>query len=103
MTRMRLDTAEIVAKWVPGSQEQPWTWDDESRDIESRVCVCCDQPGHYQRQIVEKMQAEGEWWEEATILLGPDGRVWDGHHRIVAAIDLAVESLSVELAGGEQP
>src|SRR5690606_22968569 len=33
------------------------------------------------------------------ILLGTDGRVWDGHHRITVAMHLGLESVPVEFAG----
>jgi hypothetical protein len=94
----------IISEWRPGSQD--WTWDDEQRDIAERVCCCrsheCESPsigaeGHYQRQIVDKLRDEGEWWDAATILLGNDGRVWDGHHRILAAIELEIKMLTVEI------
>ena len=32
------------------------------------------------------------------ILLGPDGRVWDGHHRLAAADELGIESVPVQFA-----
>src|SRR5690606_24415273 len=32
------------------------------------------------------------------ILLGTDGRVWDGHHRITVAMHLGLESVPVEFA-----
>lgn len=35
------------------------------------------------------------------ILLGTDGRVWDGHHRIVIAMHLGMDSVPVEFAGEE--
>jgi hypothetical protein len=34
----------------------------------------------------------------APVLLGSDGRVWDGHHRICIAIKYCIPSLMVELA-----
>ncbi|MEH3033343.1 MAG: ParB N-terminal domain-containing protein [Aeromicrobium erythreum] len=37
------------------------------------------------------------------ILLGNDGRVWDGHHRLCAANRLALESVPVEVAGWRRP
>ena len=100
ITRMRVD--EITTRWRPGSadakgdSDDPWTWADERQDIAARVCCCCDQPGHYQEQLVAKFVAEGEWWDEdESPMLGNDGRVWDGHHRIVAAVDLGIDELSV--------
>lgn len=95
---------EIMQKWRPGSYDTvgdaPWTWADEIVDIQTRECACCGEQGHYQRQVKEKLEAEGVWWECATILLGYDGRVWDGHHRIIAALDLDRE-IPVELVKKE--
>lgn len=95
-----MSVAEIMRRWRPGSFDPPWDWDDEAADLRSHVCACCDQPGHYQAKVEEKLRAEGPWWSEATIMLGPDGRVWDGHHRIVAAHALGIESLPVEVVKG---
>ncbi|WP_217181568.1 ParB N-terminal domain-containing protein [Streptomyces sp. AC495_CC817] len=33
------------------------------------------------------------------VLLGNDGRVWDGHHRIVAAMHLELDTIPVEFSG----
>lgn len=91
---MSMPLAEILAKWLPGSRPQPHTWDDEERDILERVCLCCDQPGHYQRQL-EAFLAERGGIDQG-ICLGGDGRVWDGHHRIVAARRLGLDVLPLE-------
>jgi ParB-like chromosome segregation protein Spo0J len=34
------------------------------------------------------------------ILLGNDGRVWDGHHRITAAHQLGIEEVPIKHVGG---
>ena len=85
--------ADVLARWVPGSYDQPWTWDDEERELHERVCVCCDKPGHYQQQMEEYVAANGV---TQGVYLGPDGRVWDGHHRIVAARRCGVERIPLE-------
>ena len=38
----------------------------------------------------------------APVMLGSDGRVWDGHHRICIAIQRCIPSLMVELAASEE-
>lgn len=103
-----LPLSYIVANWRPGSadakgdSDEPWTWDDERADLMERICVCCDRPGHYQAQIVAKMKSEGVYWTvEGAPMLGNDGRVWDGHHRIVGALDLGWETLLVEVVSGD--
>jgi hypothetical protein len=90
---------ELLATYRPGSPPQAdaagWTWDDEERDILARVCLCCDQPGHYQRQL-EAHIAEHGLGDDLGICLGTDGRVRDGHHRIVAARRLGIDRIPVE-------
>jgi hypothetical protein len=34
------------------------------------------------------------------ILLGNDGRVWDGHHRLCVAVDFGIVRVPVDRAGG---
>lgn len=50
----------ILQNFVPGSFDQPWSWDDEERDIRSRLCGCCvvieddvhvGVEGHYQEKF----------------------------------------------------
>lgn len=101
---------ECSVQWVmdnfhPGSQPQPWTWDDEERDILARTCCCrshmCSAPsvgaeGHYQLQLEEDMFTSGAI--PVGILLGDDGRVWDGHHRLIAARRLGMDTVFCEMA-----
>lgn len=82
---------ELLALWMPGSHDQPWSWDDEERDILARVCLCCGEPGHYQRQLEDHFRRVGRI--DQGICLGTDGRVWDGHHRIIAARRLGYDRL----------
>lgn len=105
--------ADLVVTYVPGSHRQPWTWDDEERDILQRQGCCasgeCAWPerhiehevsGSYQLALEVHIRETGvvPFSEGNEILLGHDGRVWDGHHRIVAARRLGIESLPVEFA-----
>jgi len=64
--------SEVMETWRPGSQPWPWSWDDERDDLNSR--------GELDSLIDE--------WDPAVcdpVLLGHDGRVWNGHHRVLAA------------------
>lgn len=85
--------SEILAGWVPSSMPQPWTWDDEERAIFERVCLCCGEVGHHQRKLEDFLAEHGL---TEGVCLGGDGRVWDGHHRIVAARRLGIEVLPLE-------
>lgn len=78
-----VSAAELCAEWRPGSAGPSWTWDDETADLDARVCCCCDRPGHYQAALEAHLLDVG--MPAVAVCLGNDGRVWDGHHRIVAA------------------
>jgi hypothetical protein len=99
---------DVMAKWRPATHDTSddpsganleWTWADEVHDVYTRICVCCDKPGHYQQQIVELVKTRGINFadEYSPISLGTDGRVWDGHHRLIAAMVLGIESVRVEV------
>lgn len=83
--------AQIVAFWRPGSHE--WGWADEYADLMGRDREVTD-------RITARLDTEG--WDFidhiAPILLGSDGRVWDGHHRICIALKRGVPSLMCEVA-----
>lgn len=51
-------------------------------------------PGCYQRSLERWLAEQGRI--EQPVCLGPDGRVWDGHHRIVAARRLGLTEIPVE-------
>lgn len=88
--------AQIVTFWRPGSRGDDWTWADEYADlIDDDVTTA----------IRERVDAEGiEFVDQlAPILLGSDGRVWDGHHRICVAIQRAIPTLMVEIVAATPP
>lgn len=93
----------VVRDWRPGSHD--WDWDDEERDLLAFRCLCattdpqvefieCPTPGHYQLRLEAHLAEHGI---TEPVLLGSDGRVWDGHHRIVAARRLGIEVIPVEV------
>ena len=79
-------TAQVLCFWRPGSQD--WTWKDEYHDLINRPET---------KAIEKRCLKEGWHYANKThpITLGNDGRVWDGHHRIVLAIKHGVPSLTV--------
>ena len=91
LTEMPL--AQVVEFWRPGSHD--WTWVDEHADIVARP----ETPA-----IRKRVQEEGIGFLDrvAPILLGSDGRVWDGHHRICIALELGIGTVNVEKAGGDE-
>lgn len=86
LVNMRVE--DILRHWRPGSAE--WAWDEEYADL-------IDDP--VTDRVRERIDAEGFGFDDhlAPVLLGSDGRVWDGHHRIVIAMERGREHLMVEV------
>lgn len=87
--RMLLD--KLLTGWRPGRSA---TWDDEEHDIRARICLCCGIEGHYQRALEDHLAEIGGI--DQPVYLSPDGRVWDGHHRIIAARHLGFDTIPIE-------
>lgn len=87
VTLVRKPLAQIVTFWRPGSHD--WTWAEEYVDlIDSDVTA----------RIRDRIERDGFGFADDTspVTLGPDGRVWDGHHRIVLAIEDGAHDLMVD-------
>lgn len=82
----RLYLTELLVLWRPGSQGDDWTWQQESDDLWSREQARMD-------VLCTSIQETGM---QEPVLIGDDGRIWDGHHRIVAAMTLGLETIPVE-------
>ncbi len=65
-----------------------WSWEEEVKKLANRDRT---------KQLVESIHTEGI---REPILLGNDGRVWDGHHRITVARHLGIRDVPVEFSGG---
>jgi hypothetical protein len=84
--------AVLQATWRPGSRDdpnEPWTWADEAADLWARDA-----------DLLTTMQAKAVRTGEldGPVLLGHDGRVWDGHHRITIAAPAGLTAVPFELA-----
>lgn len=77
-----------------GSQD--WTWDEEWADLDRR---------HVDTGYLAKLEQQiGENGITMPVLIGSDGRLWDGHHRLRIAVRLGIGYVPVEIvpptAGG---
>lgn len=63
----------IMQLYRPGSYDEPWSWDDEMNDLISRNEL---------DGLTTDIQENGI---REPVILGDDGRVWEGHHRICIA------------------
>lgn len=80
---VRLDA--LLNVFSVGSGDWPWT--EEYDNLIDQADT---------RKLLERIRVEGI---REPILLGNDGRVWDGHHRIVIAMHLGLDSVPVEFSG----
>lgn len=85
--------ADLLATVPPGWHDEGWTWEDEERDIRSRLCLCCGLIGHHQEMIEARIREHGL---TEGVCIGDDGRLHDGHHRVVAANALGIERIPLE-------
>lgn len=83
LSEMRLE--DVLIGWRVGSAD--WGWAAEFKDRRRNCQGRLD-------QLATSIQETGM---REPILLGSDGRVWDGHHRICAALMLALETVPVEI------
>lgn len=94
--------ADVIRRWRPGSHDysdgpeganHTWTWADEQMYL-------LTEQHDYQHGLMIRARAHGsvDWVDPfAPICLGNDGRVWDGHHRICAAMALGFETIEVDV------
>ena len=93
----RMPISDILLNWKPGSRGDDWTWRDEYIDLLTRDV-------NNTRSIIHRAWRDGLHFadKEQPILLGSDGRVWDGHHRICVALLLGIRTVNVDIAPGEK-
>lgn len=83
----------ILKRWRPGSGD--WDWPDEWADLAQRDA------GMTLAGLIMDIAENGI---NAPVLLGDDGRVWGGHHRLMVARLLGIEEVPVEYGhGGQEP
>lgn len=82
--------ASLVADYQPGGDWK--TWEEVEVALLSAICLCCGQPGHYQRMLEAHLSASG--LTKGVYLEG--GRLMDGHHRVTAARRLGIDVIPLE-------
>jgi hypothetical protein len=88
----RLPTAAILDRWRPGSGD--WDWPAEWAELAQ------GDAGMKLAGLIGDIAANGI---KVPVLLGDDGRVWDGHNRLMVARLLGIEDLAVTYGhGGDQ-
>ena len=85
--------ARVLAEVRCGSQD--WTWDEEWADLDRRHAET-----GYLDKLTEDIRANGI---TMPVLIGTDGRLWDGHHRLRIAVRLGIGYVPVEVPAVEQP
>lgn len=69
----------ILENYLPGDadvdSDDPWTWSQEFQQLWTTE-------HEYMAGLAVNIQQEGF---KVPVLLGDDGRVWDGHHRLAVA------------------
>lgn len=91
--RDKMALSELLSTVPPGHRDQPWTWDDEERNLRLRLCLCCGKPGHHQQVIEERIRQSGV---VPPVCIGEDGKLHDGHHRVIAAKTLGIPDIPLE-------
>lgn len=75
--------AELLATVKPGSRD--WSWQQEAINIIHYDAI-------HMALLIESIQVYGQ---QRPVVIGSDGRLWDGHHRVVAHILLMREDIDV--------
>lgn len=64
-----------------------WLWQEEYEDLYKT---------QHQINLTESIRLKGI---KEPVLLGSDGRIWDGHHRICAALHLGITEIPIQFSG----
>lgn len=85
---MKRNTADILTDYQPGDEHG---WATEFAYLATRH----DSRLRMLRKSIEKRGIR------RPLLLGNDGRLWDGHHRLLIAVGLGIEFVPVERTNSE--
>ena len=87
---VRMSPQTVMARWKPGSQGDDWTWADEEQALWSEPLV------EHTLTVQADIAANGI---NEPVLAGDDGRLWDGHHRVLIAARFGIAEIDVEGPG----
>lgn len=79
--------SRILAEVAVGSRD--WTWEEEWADLDRRHAAT-----GYLDTLEQQIRENGI---TMPVLIGSDGRLWDGHHRICIAYRLGLTEVPVEI------
>lgn len=79
--------ARVLAEVRCGSED--WSWDEEWADLDRRHAET-----GYLAKLEQQIRANGI---TMPVLIGTDGRLWDGHHRLRIAVRLGIDYVPVEV------
>ncbi|MCT9092904.1 ParB N-terminal domain-containing protein [Streptomyces sp. ASQP_92] len=77
----------VLAEVRCGSQD--WSWDEEWADLDKRHAAT-----GYLAKLEQQIRENGI---TMPVLIGSDGRLWDGHHRLRIAVRLGIGYVPVEI------
>lgn len=77
----------VLAEVRCGSQD--WSWEEEWASLDRRHAQT-----NYLATLEQQIRENGI---TLPILIGSDGRLWDGHHRLRIAVRLGIEYIPVEV------
>lgn len=87
---VRMTLGDIMSGWRPGSAS--WDWEAEQEDLWTRHR---DVTEAVERRVLDEGVDFAD--DHSPVLLGNDGRVWDGHHRICIAAKHKIPALMVDV------
>jgi ParB-like chromosome segregation protein Spo0J len=79
--------ARVLAEVQCGSQD--WSWEAEWADLDQRHAA-----SGYLDRLEQQIRTNGI---TLPLLIGSDGRLWDGHHRLRLAVKIGIGYVPVEL------
>ena len=82
----------VLSNHPPAHSDGSCSWTELEEEILSRECCCCGKMGHYQRKLERYIKLNGI---PGKIEIHPNGLVWDGRHRVLAAKRLGIKIIPI--------